>query len=306
MERERQAISWRQRSVDWMPPERYSIASKVHMFVEDLRLYIVPYDDDARNQVVVRGESDDARELVAVLVGARGYRDVNDQVARYIRDLMWPLAHEGGAIHEIVAGTREGSEAPPIFRLKRLPGGPVIKIGPHYLQLIPRHVRGQRQRWVRIPADAIWKIQLPSALGRPSTQKRLIRRLRRLSSPAPEFAIADLQRAGQIGYDVRTYWRESEMATAQATRSWGWPSRWAWREFSTEYYQFYREVWFRRSITILLHHVVSEMNALLKRLAIGATIEIENPVTAGDIEAGLALLKRGEWDFARLREENLL
>lgn len=284
------------------------MASKVRMFVEDLRLYIVPYasgQDDARNQIRVVGESENENERVAVLVRAKGYRDVDDHLTRFIRDLMWPLAYEGRAIYEIVTGIPEEAVSQQLFRLKRLPAGLVIRTPSSYLQIIPREARQSGQMWVRIPSGAIWDIRLPSELGGPRRQKQLIRRLRQLSSPAPNFAIADLQRAGRIGYDVQTYWRESELTTARTTRQWGWPSRWAWRDFSTEYYQFYREAWFRRSISILLHHVVTEMNLLLERIGIRAEIEIQEPVTGRDIEMGLARLASGEWDFAKLRGELL-
>lgn len=307
--RRRQAISWRQRSLDWVPQERYSIASKVRMFVEDLRLYIVPYsvgEEEGRNQIRVAGGSDGARDQVAVLFDAEGHRDVDDYVDRFIRDLMWPLAHEGRAIYEIVAGTLEGREDSDLYRLKRLPPGPVIRAGSSYLQFIPPRVRQSGQRWVRIPSNDMWDVRLPSSLGSPRRQKHLIRKLRQLSSPAPQFAIADLQRAGRIGYDVQTYWRESEMATARVTRGWGWPSRWAWRDFSTEYFQFYREACFRRSIALLLHDVVAQLNVLVAKLQIDATIEIDNPVTADDIETGLARLEAGEWEFARVRKEYLV
>jgi hypothetical protein len=101
------------------------------------------------------------------------------------------------------------------------------------------------------------------------------------------------------------YWRETEIGTARATRKWGWPARWAWREFSTEYFQFHREVVFRRSLTSLRNHIVSELNALLKRLGIKAELRIENSPSIEQYETGLRHLAKGEWDFARLREKGL-
>ncbi|MPZ92596.1 MAG: hypothetical protein GEU68_13340 [Actinobacteria bacterium] len=278
------------------------------MFIEDLRLFLIPYElpnGDERNQPRVEVETDEDRAALAVLLNVHDHRDLDDGVTDFMRNLIWSLGYEGRAVHEISLSQSDDSEERRFHRLFLLPSGPLLRVGGRYLQWVPSHARESRGMWMSIDGDRIWDLRIPRSLGRPVRQKRTIRRLARLSLPAPEFAVRDLQKASRAGYDFQVYWRESEIATARATRTWGWSGRWAWRDFSTEYFQFYREVKFRRSLAVLRNHLVSEMNDLFLRLGIRARMHLERKTPVADFDAGLERLASGDWDFARLREEGL-
>ncbi len=77
----------------------------------------------------------------------------------------------------------------------------------------------------------------------------------------------------------------------------------SWREDATEYFQFWRELLFRRSVTTVRGHIVSELNRLLPRVGIDAELDLVQPASVDSIDRALQRLAQGEWDFARATRE---
>jgi hypothetical protein len=92
--------------------------------------------------------------------------------------------------------------------------------------------------------------------------------------------------------------REYYAQRYRATRIWGWDTRDWSSQYVTEYYQFYRRLTFRWSIEILRRHVIQEINRLLFRLEIEASIAIEGLPTPASILDARERMAKGEIDFA--------
>lgn len=119
----------------------------------------------------------------------------------------------------------------------------------------------------------------------------------------PEFALRDLGQARDSGYEFEVHRREREIAVARVTRVWGWSARWSWREDATEYFQLWRELLFRRSLTMVRGHTVSELNRLLRRVGIDAELDVVQSASVHSIDGALERLAKGEWDFVRATQE---
>jgi hypothetical protein len=118
-------------------------------------------------------------------------------------------------------------------------------------------------------------------------------------SLGPEFQRSDIQQ-GKWARDfvVGDYMREYYVQRYRETRKWGWDTRDWNSRYVTEYYEFYRRLTFRWSIEILRRHIVQEMNRLLGRLGIEASINIDglpNPESILDTRERMA---KGKIDFA--------
>jgi hypothetical protein len=307
MNRNREEVEWdERRSRHWHPRTEYDYASHVHWFCEDVRLFVMPYTRDEQGRETFRVTTIPAGDelpisLSLLLNVAEHWGRPAEDVEDFIRNVSWILAYEGRAIHEIILGRVVSEEPrPQLIKLELLPFGHVSRVGGTYVQWLPR---GERPLWRSIPSSSIWELRLPRKLGTPTAQRRLIRNLARLSSLTPEFALRDPQRATSLGYDFSAHRLEQEASIARVTDRWAWPARSSWRQDSTEYFQIWREIRFRRSMTLLREHIVTELNRLLGRLGVAITIGLEQPVSVERTNEALRNLSAGTWDFARATRE---
>jgi hypothetical protein len=253
---------------------------------------------------VLRRGDQEAATAIAVLANIQERGDPLEEVQEFIRGAAWILAYEGRAIYEIVPGEGGGQGSGiRVAKLELLPFGRVLHFGGRFLQWVPAAQREGGRRWIIIPTDRIWELRLPRSLGTARSQRRLIRELVRLSTLMPEFALRDLGQARDSGYEFEVHRREREIAVARVTQAWGWSARWSWREDATEYFQLWRELLFRRSLTMVRGHIVSELNRLLRRVGIDAELDVVQSASVHSIDGALERLAKGEWDFARATQE---
>jgi hypothetical protein len=256
-----------------------------HMFVEDISNGIVPYrwnSDDEEHQTAHVDGDEDAKSLVKIVcTSLAGYRerDVNETILRAVNAIVSQIAWSGRSTYEICGSAKDIALVGIIpYRLFRIPLG--------FVRLIPKrdqeYFEGKRYTFLR--ANRSWSISVPRELGGARGHRKLLRRLRVLSSPAPMFWTEEL-RAGNLasGFDFKVYsrWRDAQIALL--TRKWGWNRRDSSIN-NTEFFYFYRSLRFRRSLAILRNHVVKELNQLLSREGVKATIRLEGFRTPAEID----------------------
>jgi hypothetical protein len=254
------------------------------MFIEDIHLGIMPIRSSEMRGYSAKfaGSPEDSERALALIRSFQQYdwHRQNEIVASAIHEISRDMAWYGRAAFEIIL-----SDAAPRIRLQSFTPLRLFRLGPMYLQLIPR---GDRDFWKRstsrLFASDVWLISIPKELGGPFNYRRILRTLRRGHRAAPAFWRRDLERGTPTrGFDFLEYRRETEICEARATKSWGWNRR----DFSgknwTEFTLFYRLMTFRWAQATLREHIISELNLLFARLSINAQLQVVGLPSSMDI-----------------------
>jgi hypothetical protein len=113
----------------------------------------------------------------------------------------------------------------------------------------------------------------------------------------------DGQLGGSVpGYDFSAYDRAVDAEVEHLTRGWGGIPRLHVVKGATEYYFFERHVQWSWAQALVREHVIDELNALLHRLGTASRLVVHGLPTARDLVELRAKLRRGEVDFADVRE----
>jgi hypothetical protein len=88
------------------------------------------------------------------------------------------------------------------------------------------------------------------------------------------------------------------------TRKWGGIPRLHVVDGATEYYFFERHLQWRRSQALVREHVFAEINRLLRRLGVTNQLTVRGLPSSVELSELRIRLRRGEADFARVREES--
>ena len=141
---------------------------------------------------------------------------------------------------------------------------------------------------------------MPHELGGCRPYRRLLAQISKWPSLGPRFQEDDLKE-GKWPKDFifGDYRRAYEVQRYRATRFWGWGARDWNSQYTTEYYRFYRLLTFRWSMEVLRRHVVEELNLLLRRLGIVASIVLEGLPSPQEILVARDRMENGEIDFAK-------
>ena len=116
---------------------------------------------------------------------------------------------------------------------------------------------------------------MPSALGGAWGHKRLLCKLNRYGNVGPKFYMDNLEdQDGSHVFSASEYWRESEIYCRRLTRRWGWGRRDYSDTYTMEFYRLYKRLTFKWAQATLREHIIAEVNGLLKRLDIEASITL--------------------------------
>jgi hypothetical protein len=147
-----------------------------------------------------------------------------------------------------------------------------------------------------VPASNLWQVRFPKQITTARRYRRMMGILDEASKFAPDFW-ADRQDKGGTAFDWDVYRFEQHAARAASTAAWGWPMRNSELQDITEYYYFFRDLRFEGALATLRRHVVHEINNLLRRLNVGATIQLSGLFTPEEISDVKRRIEQGALPF---------
>ena len=282
----------------------------LHMFLEDVRLHLIPPDlnshDDAR---IVLLPSDVRLILAAItlfaepsrsLVGSRDLRprDLSRFLSEFIKVVAVDLAHKGTSFWElgqVHVGNSNSNASPMLLRIY----GDVAERRNAVRQRYSQVTEGKRTRHeVALPSSSVQVFRLPRRFGTVRAQRGRIGLLQEASTIQPSFVQDSLSRLEQDPlFDHSEYSRAQFLAISKCMRDWGWIGRFWENKYTTEYYWFWHKIKFHKSLAVLRESIVRDMNALLKRLEIDCEIQLRGVKTAEEISGILEKLKNGSISF---------
>jgi len=283
------------RFVTQEPPDRQAL--DLHMFTQDIQSAVLIRSRGSENvSIKIAGDEEHCARAnhICALVGEDRHRP-EDTVEAAIEKVILYLAFDGQALFELVRDSKGE-----IADISPFPSDGASFLLNFCVQIVPRGSwREVESKYAVLAGSNVWRVRMPPQLGGYRGYRRLLDRISKLASLGPKFQQEDI-REGKWPKDfiVGDYRRAYEVERYQVTRRWGWNCRDWNSQYTTEYYQFYRMLTFRWSIEVLRLHVVKELNALLQRLGIAASITIVGLPSPEEILVARNRMEKGEIDFA--------
>ena len=274
------------------------------LFIRDVHTGIMPYKHQQNSGVVIelcktdKKLSDKLKDFLYVGHYSAGWH-LSETITDDIESISHYLVALGEEYFEIVDITDKHQEGIVDKKLEHLPYGRVIRLFSYYIQLVPFSdwKRHEKKIYV-IPADRIWHIKLPRALGSPRSHRRLLKKLAKLSLPMPEFTKKDGDLGQSAKYDFALHHDKKELAVEQLTAKWGSIPSLRQLKHTTEYYYIVHNLQFLYSQAVLREHILSEINKLIQRLGIDNEIVMSGIGVSTDIADAIKKLDKGEIGFS--------
>ena len=281
------------------PSLAHDVDQNVYMFVQDVQLAVMPIGGKSTKHkgfaIKLEGkqcECEKAEQLIAE-IGNFDRPNIERIVSDAVEEVMRHLACEGCAVYEII---RDDDGVHHIWsftsrRLWRLLG--------YFLQIIPRRDWNLwNKKFVIVPADRIWHIDMPSELGGQREYKKVLRRLGKFESIGPKFWRQNLKGGVQSkNFDFQRYVRNAEVYHRQVTKTWGWNLRDSSTKWTTEFFNCYKMIDYFWAKTILREHVINELNRFFIRLGIECEITVIGLPTVQEIKKVRSELLEGRISF---------
>ena len=252
---------------------------------EHYRAYLDPADDELAEQRITR----------LLDVGQYSHDNLSEAVRELVENATNYIGHSGEVIYEI-AYTPERGRDPAGIRLRALPPGRVIRTPWACYQVIPKADRKELGKgWaIRIPRKKVWRIALPRHLGGIRRHRRMLKMLRKWSSPSPSFMFRRNDMGRGVGYDFSAHVKACDIGTQQATGRWGTMPSFFQVKGTTEYFSFSRSLAWKRSQAQLRDHILEELNSLLRRIGFTSRIVVEGLTSPEEIDDMMSKLQRGD------------
>lgn len=291
---------WTPRLVRFLPSLRQTeddIFQNVFMFVQDIS-HPMPLLITRKENFSVRlvGTEDAQRKALQLLdeLSEHEGRLPEEKLARAVDTLAKGIAWEGRVQFELIPRD-DGTTFFHQITAKRL-----FRIFGFAVQYLNAE---DRKFWQSLalrcaPLSALWHIDVPSEFGGRRGYKRLLSGLKKFNNLGPRFLSVDMQHGiNPSNFDITSYARSNNIFRFKLTHSWGWNCRDLSNEHTTEFYSMYRSAAAERSSCILRTHIISQINALLKRLDINCTIVTDGLVSGEDAQRMMRELVTGELGF---------
>lgn len=287
------------------------------MFVEDVGLFIVPYrlrgEDDLEHSVELSDDTRPNRRVVTRIFseGNRqlSYDEFGRSVCEFIRGAARHLATEGRAYYEIGTLREEEpldeaessiDEHDPIPLPLYIPGK-VFRLPGRLIQMIPSPPGRERRAFASLPLARLMQIDLPSALCSRRSLRLLHAQMLTGENDMPNYVVQKALTSLNL-YDLPRYYMEGNAIRQRALGSWGSPDRFLWSVETTDYYAVYRALRFARSMAFLRQHILTSMNALLKRMGFPISVKMPTAPSIAEIESALTKLEMGQISFDDARK----
>lgn len=282
----------------------------LHMFLEDVRLHLIPpsvYGSDDKLLVVEPGDERLVQTVTTLFADPsrkinypQDYwpRELSACLSTFIVEVGRELAHEGTSFWEIGTVHDAGPDSitsPMLFWI----AGDVSETRNEVKQRYSQRKEGKRTRHeVVLPANSVQAFRLPREFGNLRAHRGRIGVLQEASKILPSFVEDSLSRLEQDPlFDHSEYSRAQFLAISKCMRDWGWIGRFWENKYTTEYYWYWYKIKFHKSLAVLRESIVRDMNALVKRLEIDCEIKLQGLKTAAEISEILEKLKTGSISF---------
>jgi hypothetical protein len=279
---------------------RPGVEGNEFIFTRDLPTGVMPIRGvkGAENYRAALDPPDDhvAEQIVRLLdVGRFSRRELSEALEEFVETTTRYLGYRGEVIYEIATVIDRDTQMAEL-RLMPLPPGRVIRMPWAYYQVIPKADRKQLGKgWsVGIPRSKLWRVALPRRLGGVRRHRRMLKVLRRRSSPTPDFTLRRMDMGRGIGYDFSAHHKATLIGTERATRRWGTMPSFFRVEGTTEYFSFSRRLDFKRSQAELRDHILKALNSFLPRLDLRHRITVEGLVSPAKIGEMMSRLQAGD------------
>jgi len=279
---------------------RDQINTNIHMFTEDIHLAIMPIGGRTKKQpnfqIQFEGDEASCRKALDLYRSISTYQrqdaielicDVIDRIASY-------LAWHGEAFYEIIFDKSQGK-----YFLEYFSNENLFRVPGYYIQLVPpKDYEHFKKRAIFLPSGGIWKISIPSVLSGSSGYKKMLSKLKRFDNLGPKFYYSDLENNIQSKhFNFQESVLNTKIYFRRATRAWGWNGRDYSLTNCTEFFVFYKIITFKWAQAILREHIINEMNNLLSRLQIKATIKVLGLPLSKEILQIREMLSEGKISF---------
>ena len=280
----------------------FDVNLNVDMFTQDVQLGVMPIGGMTEKHkdftVALEGKQSDC-EIAERLIAEIASKDRNDLVGMVcdaVKRMLWDLASSGYAVFEVLRDD-EGLE-----HIYRFPPKCLLKLPRYFLQIIPR---GDWEKWekkfVIVPADRIWYLEMPSELGGRRGYRKILRILEKFDTLHPPFWQQDLQRQVQYKhFDFQWYVRNTQIYRRTVTKSWGWNNCDNTIERTTDFYIYYKLITYCWAKTILREHVINEFNRFFVRLGFECEIKVSGLPTPNEILNVRAKLLAGKISYSEV------
>lgn len=273
------------------------------IFIRDVHTAIMPYKHQQNSGVVIelcrtnKKLVDKLKDFLYVGHYSAGWH-LSETITDDIESIAHYLVALGEEYFEIVDTTNKHKKGVTDKKLEHLPYGKVVRLFSYYIQIVPfSDWKRHEKKFYAIPADRIWHIKLPRALGTTRSHRRLLKRLAKLSLPMPEFTKKDGDLGQSAKYDFGLHHDKKELAVEQLTAKWGSIPSLRQLKHTTEYYYIVHNLQFLHSQAILREHILSEINKLMQRLGIDNEILMSGIGVSTDIADAIKKLDKGEIGF---------
>jgi hypothetical protein len=279
---------------------RAGVEGNEFIFTRDLPTGVMPISGISgaeRYRATLEPADEDSVDRITRLldVGQYSQDDLSEAVREFVENATNYIGYSGEVFYEI-AQTPERGRDPAGVRLLALPPGLVVRTPRAYYQVIPKADRKELGKgWaIRIPRAKVWRIMLPRHLGGVRQHRRMLKLLRKWSSPTPSFMFRRNDMGRGAGYDFTAHDKACDIGTQRATRRWGTMPSFFRVKGTTEYFSFARSLAWKRSQAQLRDHILEELNSLLRHLGFTSQIVVEGLTSPEEVGEMMSKLQRGD------------
>lgn len=210
--------------------------------------------------------------------------DEADFICNVVNSIGQSLSRQGLALFELLQNKNHAGAKDCL--LHEIYSSRVFRVPRGYIQVTPRNALPEinRSRWVFLPSDLIWRVEMPLELGGSSGYRQILSSVARLGNGMPDFfGPAAIESKQLSGFDFNVRQQAIKKYCAALTRSFGYGFRETDSEFMTECYFVYRHITFAWAKAIIRNHIIDEINQLASQIGITARIEVSGLISPDDI-----------------------
>jgi len=155
-----------------------------------------------------------------------------------------------------------------------------------------------------IPNKLLWKISVPQILQKNYSFKTILANIDQFSSFMPKSMEKDFYAGNNISiYNHEKYDEKNFLYVNELTKDWGWDQRkWTSNDKTTDFYNLYKQLKFKYSLSIFREHIIFELNNLFSKIKVDATIKLENTVTSNEYKDNLEKFLSGQITYNEIIE----
>jgi hypothetical protein len=288
------------RLVPFFPSSRSSeerILQNVHMFVEDIgRVMPVGSRRKPTFRVTLQGDESAQNMALKVLDALTEHPGgtAEEKLSKAVDTLAKRIAWEGRAQFELIPRD-DGAmhfHAVTSKKLYKLFGFAIQFLGTEDRKVW----RGRPIRWA--PKSVLWHVDVPKKLGGRGGYRRILSHLGSFDNLGPRFWAEDMWKGNDLNsIDFKPYALSSNIYRYQVTGAWGWNGRDFSNNQATEFYSMYRGAESELAKSIFREHIISSVNALLKRLNVDCSITVDGLPLPSTVKQWMRDLLTGDLSF---------